>query len=427
MIAVVEPQCLSFSHEKVNSGLLACLRKAFPHEKIVLYAHRTHIEALKAMFDRDGVEMGDIEYCHVEFKPYLNPFVFLGYFLQLFRIFKKQIRMGNRKFFFLSYNSPLLFVLQKLTGVAAFKDLKMTLVMHGGFEKIATEAPPSVSLRVSRFPSVNTGMREKLRKNGIIGIFRKLPKLIWNRYFSNFWVSRMDKWFPESSVLLNPNPDHFRFLALSPHILSNVKKLIPELNISLQALVLPTVFAKPKNTVSNKYPKFAVFGYGNSIYLHNLLLHLQGLKIHSPYEIRVISMDIRGTQGFPNVTCPSEGKTMTRSEMENYAFDIDMFLILYDQNRYRLSCSASILESMSYLKPVLHLQNECIDFFNQPDLPIGISTKSLEEMALEIKNIAENYPAFQENFENFRSNIFKLREVHSIERSSVVLRETMAW
>ena len=128
-------------------------------------------------------------------------------------------------------------------------------------------------------------------------------------------------------------------------------------------------------------------------------------------------MDIRGTEGFEMVTCPSNGKPLTREQMEFYAKDIDFFLILYNDKTYRLSCSGTIIESFSYSKPIIHLKNDCIDYFNVSNNPIGISCNNVDEFVSSIEYIANNYSSFKINIDQFRNNILKQRAKYSIENS----------
>ena len=51
MIVICEPQCKSFSHEKVNSGFLYALRLAFPNDRLVFYAHYSHIVSIKSILE----------------------------------------------------------------------------------------------------------------------------------------------------------------------------------------------------------------------------------------------------------------------------------------------------------------------------------------------------------------------------------------
>jgi hypothetical protein len=190
---------------------------------------------------------------------------------------------------------------------------------------------------------------------------------------------------------------------------------------------LPTIFAEPFDMPGNSYPKFATFGYGNPAMLQKVLIELGKRKISKPYEIRVIGMDASGTDGFQNVYCPSPGKRLERREMEKYARDIDIFLILYENDQYRLSCSNSILEALSYMKPVIHLDNDCINTFNLKERPIGICCHSVEELVLTMEDIIDNYQERLQLFNIFRNNILPMRNKVSIENSVQNIYSCFTW
>lgn len=138
-------------------------------------------------------------------------------------------------------------------------------------------------------------------------------------------------------------------------------------------------------------------------------------------------MENRGTESFSNIVCPSPGKVLDRSDMEKYAKDIDMFLILYDISRYRLSCSGTILESLSYIKPILHFNNDCINHFNKHENPIGICCNSLDEFVCKMEDIIENYDEYIHKFQTFRKNILELRKECAIENSLTQLKDSFTW
>jgi hypothetical protein len=114
---------------------------------------------------------------------------------------------------------------------------------------------------------------------------------------------------------------------------------------------------------------------------------------------------------------------LKRDEMEAQAVDIDAFLILYDKTRYRLSCSGSILESISMVKPIVHFDNDCINEFNRAEMPIGIRCYSFDEYVNQLVDIIENYDDYRARLNEFRSNILKQRDKLAIDQSLPQLRE----
>ena len=190
---------------------------------------------------------------------------------------------------------------------------------------------------------------------------------------------------------------------------------------------MPTVFHPAYKVEGNQYPKFAIFGYGNSTMSFQILTRLSKLNLTDPYEIRNIGMNNLGVEGFSNVTMTSNGNRLSRSEMESHARDIDMFLILHPSNTYKLCCSASIFEALSYQKPILHFDNDCINTYNTRDMPIGLRASSIEEFVDNMVNIIKNYEVFLSDRHDFIRNISELRDNYSIERSKEHIASVFSW
>jgi hypothetical protein len=430
MIVVCEPLCKSISHEKVNSGFILGLSLAFPGEAIRFYADATHIKSIKKILIHDGILIDGLD-----FKPLnvsSNPSfieVVVRYFI-LFKMFTEVTNFSVNKIFFLSFSPEILYVIKKLKNIKKFERLKFTFVLHAAFESIANDASlyPSTILPRAKIPTskkysflgkiIRTKPRD-LPKKVYYKILSSLPKDSWLKRASGFFaVKRMMEW--------NHSPD-YRYIALSPHIVNNAGKYIDLHKFNFYTVILPTNFVKPATTSKNEYAKFATFGYGDSLVLHNIAYLLAQRNITTPYEIRVIGMDNRGIEDFPNITCTSSGQVLAREEMERQAADIDAFLILYDKSRYRLSCSGSMLESLSMMKPIVHFDNDCINQFNTIENPIGFCCSSLDEYVNKLVDIIENYDSYPTTFANFRKNILKLRDDCAIDKSVPKIRESFTW
>jgi hypothetical protein len=150
-------------------------------------------------------------------------------------------------------------------------------------------------------------------------------------------------------------------------------------------------------------------------------------EINNKYEIRIIGMDNSELSMYKQINCPSPGKRLSREDMEKYAEDIDMFLILYDQSLYRVSCSGSIMESLSYQKPILHFNNDCINYFNNNNSPIGIRVNSIDDFVNTMIFEIENYENFKDKDKIFQKNILTLRDKYKIENSINELYKSFTW
>jgi len=426
MIIICDPQCRDISHEKVNSGFIYGLSLAYPQESIRFYADITHIEAIKKILIHDNVLINNIEYIPIKFRDLYSIRGMLTYYSLFNKMFSDVLETGTNKIFFLSFSPTILYVIKKLKQQRNFRTMKFTFVLHGSFENIADDKPTGLPLPTKKIN--NKYIIQKIRQTKFIDFPRKVAGVM--RLINSFitpWQRISTKLFPEKKMLLWKHSADFKYISLSPHVVVNAEIYIDTKELNIHTVVLPTIFAEPTPQPNNEYVKFATFGYGNSLMLHNVVFQLSQKELKKQYEIRIIGMDDRGTDGFPNVTCPSPGKVLDRSDMEKYARDIDVFLILYDKSRYRLSCSGSILESLSYTKPVLHFNNDCINTFDRHENPIGICCNSLEEFVCKMEDIIENYETYIHEFQTFRKNILKLRNECAIENSLTQLKDSFTW
>jgi hypothetical protein len=431
MIIVCDLLCKSMSHEKVNSGFIYGLSLAFPGEAIRFYADASHIEAIKKILVHDQILIENLEFKPIKASINVTMIdVVVGYFI-LFKIFTEVTKLNLNKIFFLSFSPEILYVIKKLKNIKQFAQLKFTLVLHAGFESIANDAClyPSIILpRAKISPSTKYSLFGKIIRTKP----KDLPKKVYHKILSLLpkasWLKRAPVFFDVKRMMESSHSSDYRYIALSPHIVNNAGKYIDLHKFNFYTVILPTNFVKPAAVSSkNEYARFATFGYGDSLVLHNIAYLLAQRNITRPYEIRIIGMDNRGIEGFPNITCTSKGEVLARDEMERQAADIDAFLILYDKARYRLSCSGSMLESLSMIKPIIHFENDCINQFNTIENPIGFCCSSLDEYVSKLVDIIENFDSYRSTFANFRKNILKLREDCAIHKSVPQLRESFSW
>ena len=245
--------------------------------------------------------------------------------------------------------------------------------------------------------------------------------------YQNNVASLYAKFLTLTELLFLHHSNDYRYIALSTHIVDNARMYIDVKKLNIHVVTMPTVFRAPDKIERNLYPKFAIFGYGNSTMSHQILTNLSKLNLPDPYEIRNIGMNNSGIEGFPNVTLTSKGNQLNRSEMEGHARDVDIFLIFHPGDTYQLSCSASIFEALSYEKPILHFNNDCINTYNSKEMPIGFSASTVEEFVNNMARIIKEYNFFLSDRDCSISNIRKLRNIYSIEKSKEAIAKIFSW
>jgi len=434
MIAVCELQCKGLSHEKVNSGFLYALRITFPNEKILFFAEQSHISSIRSILINDKIEIQNLEFAEINFPDKTSYYSICSTYFLLKRILNKLKAQGVDKLFLLSFNPIILHYLKSFTKKDKFYNFKFTLVLHGGFENIASKSDFKLLDLYERYPMAVSELRKKDRyfvspKRAIKYLFYKtrLIKSSFIEWIYQIQESKIDSLFNYKNVLLEAPTFNFKYLSLSPHIINNARKYIDIDLINIYSVVLPTVFSELSQKTPNKYVKFAVFGYGRPKVLREIMFELEKKEIKYDYEIKIIGMDNFGLSKFSNISCPNPGRRLSRKEMEYYALDVDMFLILYDKSQYRLSCSGSILEAISYRKPILNFENDCINYFNNLENPIGITSATIREYADNLEYIINNYKNFIPQLDLYKKNIDVLRSKYKIENFSEEIKKSFTW
>lgn len=420
MIVVCEPQCEGLSHEKVNSGFLTLVRRTFPDEQVRVYAADSHRDALRSILAHDRVQIDNLEFRSFRVRDAYSVRGIAGYHRAFARMLNETVAAGCNDLLFLSTSPVLMHLLKRLHQRPAFAHLRFAFVMHADLEDVANDQYREVAGTVVAEPT----LLEKLRSISPLELPGKVAGLIgrqlssrYNRVFATRFRTREE--------LVSQPSDLYRLIALSPHVVENARAYLDVDAIGMRAIEMPINFAPLAKPVATSHLKFATFGYGDPGALRVVVEELDRLAPRNPYELRIIGMDNRGLEHHPHVTCPSPGKRLVRAEMELLAADIDAFLILYDRGRYRLSCSGSIFEAMSYVKPVLHIGNPCVAQFDRPDLPIGFGHEDLPALAKTMARMIDDSDAARAELATRCTNLKVLRERLAIDQHIPAFRELL--
>lgn len=428
MIYIYEPICKDLSHEKVNSGFITGISEAHPNEKIVFFSHLSHQNAIKNILLHDNIELSNLDYKELKANQFDTLFSFICGTVHLVFFLLNSKRQGNDKVFFLSYNKFFLISLKIIHSFTSFNHFNFSLVLHGSFENITSSVVSNINLKYKYLPKPNRN-HKNIIKNILSKCWRMSLFINDKTKQINFFKFLFNKFISEKDALLWRASKKFRFISLSSHIEKNAKSFIDLTKLNIQTITLPTNFSNSNIIASeqNKKLTFATFGYGNSLYLYNLAKEIQKHTDRSTLEIKIIGMDHRGSSEFKFITLPEETGTLDRKSMEQLAENVDFFLILYGNERYRLSCSGSILEALSYRKPILYFENQCIENFSSSENPIGIKCESIEKMAQMIIDLSLDIDGTKTQMSIFKNNIDKLRVKYSIQNNLQKFKEALSW
>ena len=396
MVVICEPSCKSFSHEKINEGFIYVINKLHTDD-ILFLAHKTHWAILKKSLLKNKVNISRVNFVNISVSNN-GGFDLLFIIKNIFKLKRIIKKFKVEKIIFLSSSKGLLFFLKNIVSI----NTKKFFVLHAELEELRDKIKLDEQLIEMPNQSIIKKAKKinfKIFKNKINSILKRLDP------FQNF-INKLGI----KDLIEQKHDSSFNYIVISEHIYINLKNKIDLKNLNISYVNYPQLSYNILTKSNNKYPKFAVFGYGDSKMLYNLNLILDRLNIKSPFEIRIIGMDNRATSTFPWITFPSNGKTLSRTEMEKLLEDIDFNLILYTKDRYSLSCSASIIEAISYEQPIIHLENPCISYYNKNE-KIGYECADLSLMAKKIKEIILNYTKELNSINEFKQNLLQTKEL----------------
>ena len=424
MIIICEPQSKGISHIKVNSGFIYGLSLAYPGEQIEFFSETSHFKEIIEIFKSNKIQNIDLKHFTINFNAAKSFSIsgIIGYFFLIKSVFDKVLEFGSNKVFFLSMNPVILCTIKILKVFAKYKNICCTVVLHGELEDIAnvdyTEPylPRPIAERVT--------LVRLIKHPGIVLLMMR--RILFQPFesVSSSYSLFFKKYFRTKKMMMWRHSKQYHYISLSPHVTENAKKYLDTKLLNFKTIIMPIIFAKPLKRSKNKFIKFAVFGYGDSGQMQKMLNLLSQREISAPYEIKIISMDNRGTEGFKNIKYISRGKVLGRSEMENATKDVDVFINLYTKNRHRFGCSLSIFEAFSYLKPVIHLSNPGYNYFNKPGKPIGYRCEDMNIFVDKLADMIGNFHLYKAQLLVFRRNMLEYRSAYDVRNNLKNLKES---
>lgn len=422
MIAVCEPCCRKMSHETPNLGFLYGLLLTYPDEEILFFSCTSHWEALQRNAREKNIDMRRIKYKRIFIAPSATAFAAIWNCILLFYVFYAMRSYKARAILFLATMAIHKYIIKFFVSKGIIAQHVCAIVLHGELDSVAIPHFERTQYDYGPCPPSKT-LWEKLRSHSSRQILKKLcNKARWalERCKARLLQATTIQVNYKKSLLYK-NSSQIKYILLSHHVKHYLANHMDIASLQLYSLTMPAVFSALSQPAVNDFLKIAIFGYGNSAMLYKLNMELASCDIRKNYEIRIIGMDGSWIEAFPHVTQPIK-RVLTRAEMENLASDIDIFLILYEKERYILSCSGSIIEAHSYAKPVLYLDNYCINAFNPSFAPVGIACTDISAMAKVIADITNNYEHFLPELECFRKNICAQREKIDIRNNLEIVK-----
>ncbi len=416
--------CLSNEiHETINLGFLYGLSLISPKQEIIFFADQGHQRVIKENINHKALDLEALSY--ISLPANLNSSIkgYLTSYLRIKSILDYQLQHKSEHLLVLSSVSFQRLILKTLLTLKKYQHINCTFVMHGDLDDLVSIKHKDQEVAGTYFTHVANAQKTQEVAGTYSGTYSNLRKKLIHLCTPSIDFKK--------HLLTNHSPQ-VRYIVLAPHILDRLSDDLPHQSLGFYYLPHPAVFSasdqpiKVKHQTQKQKLKCAIFGYGNPpvlMQLNQILSNLWRLQnqsddkqstLEDALEIRIVGSNHQGAEFFPWVTSPITHRALSRLEMEKLAADIDLFLILYEPHRYQLSCSGSIIEAFSYLKPVYHLTNPCIDGFNPKSSPIGKSFGHLEALAQALIQLMNNPKQKEKELNHYKANMLKVRPLLDI-------------
>lgn len=373
MIAVIETIVSSFSHEAFNSGMLYQLHRVYPNEEIVYFCEKEQAKYVKKILDRYDCKM-NIRFSYIN-RTYINydREDIEGNKEEYIRIFKK---CSNAKFVMIltmeAVNSGLLKNLMK-----KFPHLKFGICIHGVIEYIL----PQKYIEFEMSYKLLYAIKDYKQKVEGIGYFKNnlkemaaLPNcniILYSNIYKKY-KDDIDKEVFENIKVLN-----------LPYVFDYDKKAPAESN-ELKIGIMPTsAAAKDKNCIK----------------LIEYMLE-QKYRIQYPYLFLIFNYHIESYENVKYINSSSK----SREDVDDFMEKCDWMLIPYDENKYILSSSGVMFDSINAERPIFVLGSP--SFYKAIGAGCGIQETSIESLG---ERIIQQINNRNSGYEKYYGNVRKYK------------------
>lgn len=379
MIAVIETTMSDVSHEAFNAGMLYQLHKVYPDEKIVYFCEKVQGKCVKRILDAHNCE-DYIKYVYIKqiYLKYSRQEI-EGNKIEYINIFKQ---CTKAKFVVIlsleAVNSGLLKNLIK-----RFQNIKFGICIHGYIEDILPQNAARFEINYKIFKAV----REYEQKKKALEYFKE--NLNEMAGFSNCNIILYSDMYKKYENCMTPQLyRNIRVLNL-PYAFTYNKK-DPEKSERFRIGIMPSsAAAKDKNCIK-------VIKY----------LGENKHRIREPYSFIIFNYDIGKYENVEYIWRPGR----MRKDIEQFMELCDWIMIPYDENKYILSSSGVLFDSIEAERPFFALGSP--SFLKAVKAGCGIQEKSVAELG---ERIIQQINERNSDFEKYRKNIKKYKKQMEIE------------
>lgn len=320
--------CKEWVHEVCSTGMANLIEEAFPQEKVVLYAEKEHIHAMKNVGLTKRIRTREVRY------PKRNTWMITSvpYYTKLSRILKN-LKPGDFVFSLASEKSLIeatYRIANKQTGVNFY------LVVHGSMEEIL--APDS----------------------GIGGI--KWKELLAKKTMDKKIAYLDDHIFPlGETIKRSEDYQNIKFITYGPGTFKEFNKVFNKRVLDKFLFMHHPLMPENRSGCRRTDGKIRIGVWGNCVNnkFSKVIAYVNKKVDTDNYEFIILRAKKNSATTIPKLkntkVYEPDDDGFTRAQMTEFFCGMDFALISYAKDKYRVSCSGILADAISNRIPIMAL------------------------------------------------------------------------
>jgi len=356
-IILFEPYCWGIEHASFNAAFAKTVTLAYPECRVIFCGEDEHVASVQSVLERNGGNSPSLSFLKI-------------------RIYRRNAPKWQR------WRNEIS-LLSSIKRVAADNDCALLVLCSvTGFGLFAL----NMSMRYA-----NTSVPVLAIPHSILAELERPRSLM--------------PWNIRRAIFMNYK-HKIKFIALSESIYDNVMRILPGQESRWEFLDLPYFFCggieKKNMTIDNPDKiRFGFFGTANSEKGFDLFGHLADRLApeHPECEFILIGFyygwnpTMAGSQYVKGVS----GTPLSPDEFQKRASSATYAVWLGNPKHYRLTASATFLDSLAYAKPGIYLRNPYIEYYFDKMGDIGYLCDTYEDVVSTIRDIMNRFPVVRYN------------------------------
>lgn len=379
-VVIIEPYCWGFEHSPFNAALVATIRIAFPNRLIVFAAELGHLKYVQQSLQNNGVNINNCTFEEINIcRRNVSAF-----FRVVNEVTKSYLVHGlNKKhkpeLIVISSNDNLGIIQLKLTAMLRRYNIPIYVFLHSALASLGN---------VSKW---------------------------------RFWNMKNAIGFLPSTTL--------KFVALGKTILNEVDKVV--LNDTACWVSIDHPYLWPKISVSNSRTDLSntiTFGFFGSANLSKgfdkfcQIADKFGVRYqHIEFILAGFYWGLNSNTKTSNYVQGVSGTPLSSDEFQERASRITYSVWLADPAHYRLTASATFLDSLAYAIPGIYLRNPFIEYYFEQMGDIGYLCDSMDEVYSLMEQLISDFPSSRYHMQV--ANILATRNIFSPEVLAHTIRK----